>query len=74
MTLQSGRCVLDSGFEAQGTINLIRADISGNLELRGASLTEGFITQGMRVGIWFIWKGLKSPGREVDLLDTHVGT
>ena len=44
---------LRDGFEAQGTINLIRAQIARNLELTGASLTKSFIAQGMRVGAWF---------------------
>ena len=65
---------LRDGYEAQGTINLIRADISGNLDLRGATLRKDFIAQGMRVGIWFIWRGLNAPGSEVNLLDAHVGT
>ena len=65
---------LDGGFEAQGTINLIRADISRNLDLTGATLRKGCSAQGMRVGIWFIWRSLKSPGSAVDLFDTHVGT
>ena len=65
---------LDGGFEAQGTINLIRADISENLDLTGATLRKGFTAQGMRVGIWFIWRSLKSPGSAVDLFDAHVGT
>lgn len=65
---------LGNSFEAQGTIDLTRADISGNLELWGATLRKDFIAQGMRVGIWFIWRGLNAPGSEVDLLDAHVGT
>ncbi|MGB2441796.1 hypothetical protein [Planktomarina sp.] len=65
---------LRDGYEAQGTINLIRADISGNLDLRGATLRKDFIAQGMRVGIWFIWRGLNAPGSKVDLFDAHVGT
>ena len=28
----------------------------------------------MRVGVWFIWKDIKSDGIEVDLLDANVGT
>ena len=44
---------LRDGFEAQGKVDLIRAEIAGNLELTGANLTKSFIAQGMRVGAWF---------------------
>ena len=39
-----------------------------------ASLTKGFIAQGMRVGARFLWQAVKTDGIEVDLFDAHVGT
>jgi hypothetical protein len=44
------------------------------LDLTSANLTNGFTALGMRVGIWFIWKGLKSAWSEDNLFDAHVGT
>ena len=37
-----GRCVFAGGFEAQGTINLIWAEISGNLDRVGRQPDKGF--------------------------------
>ena len=39
-----------------------------------ASLTKGFIAQGMRVGARFLWQPVKTDGIEVNLFDAHVGT
>ena len=61
-------------FEARGTINLIWAEIVGDLDLLDASMTKGFIAQGMRVGARFLWQPVKTDGIEVNLFDAHVGT
>ena len=61
-------------FETRGTINLIWAEIVGDLDLLDASLTKGFIAQVMRVGARFLWQPVKTDGIEVNLFDAHVGT
>ena len=65
---------LRGGFEARGTINLNRAEIAGNLDLSGATLTTGLdCSRDAGAGRVYL-AGCKGDGIEVDLIDAHVGT
>jgi len=61
-------------FEARGRINLIRAEINGNLELSSATLTKGLDAQGIRVRAQFVWADIEGDGIAVVLIDAKVGT